>query len=93
MDVGSLRSSVTLEAIVAAWSEALTAEAGAEHGVPGSPLAQAADGLFNPASSIKLATAFVALRTFGPNNRFTTGFWTDGAFDKEIGRASCRERV
>ena len=42
MDVGSLRSSVTLEAIVAAWSEALTAEAGAEHGVPGSPLAQAA---------------------------------------------------
>jgi D-alanyl-D-alanine carboxypeptidase/D-alanyl-D-alanine-endopeptidase (penicillin-binding protein 4) len=47
--------------------------------------AQAADGLFNPASSIKLATAFVALRTFGPNNRFTTGFWTDGAFDKASG--------
>lgn len=47
--------------------------------------AQAADELFNPASSIKLATAFVALRTFGPNNRFTTGFWTDGSFDKASG--------
>ena len=47
--------------------------------------AQAADGLFNPASSIKLATALVALRTFGPNNRFTTGFWTDGSFDKASG--------
>src|SRR5882672_10835711 len=39
---------------------------------------QASDQKFNPASSIKLATAFVALRTFGPNYRFTTGFWTDG---------------
>jgi D-alanyl-D-alanine carboxypeptidase/D-alanyl-D-alanine-endopeptidase (penicillin-binding protein 4) len=47
--------------------------------------AQAADRTFNPASSIKLATALVALRTFGPNNRFTTGFWTDGAFDKASG--------
>lgn len=47
--------------------------------------AQAADQLFNPASSIKLATAFVALRNFGPNHRFTTGFWTDGAFDKANG--------
>ena len=43
---------------------------------------QAADQGFNPASSIKLATALVALRTFGPNYRFTTGFWTDGSFDK-----------
>jgi D-alanyl-D-alanine carboxypeptidase/D-alanyl-D-alanine-endopeptidase (penicillin-binding protein 4) len=47
--------------------------------------AQAADQTFNPASSIKLATALVALRTFGPNNRFSTGFWTDGAFDKASG--------
>lgn len=48
--------------------------------------AQAADQTFNPASSIKLATAFVALRNFGPNHRFTTGFWTDGSFDKANGK-------
>jgi D-alanyl-D-alanine carboxypeptidase/D-alanyl-D-alanine-endopeptidase (penicillin-binding protein 4) len=47
---------------------------------------QAADQTFNPASSIKLATALVALRTFGPNYRFTTGFWTDGSFDKANGQ-------
>jgi len=47
---------------------------------------QASDQKFNPASSIKLATAFVALRTFGPNYRFTTGFWTDGSFDKANGQ-------
>ena len=46
---------------------------------------QAADQKFNPASSIKLATAFVALRKLGPNHRFTTGFWTDGSFDKATG--------
>jgi D-alanyl-D-alanine carboxypeptidase/D-alanyl-D-alanine-endopeptidase (penicillin-binding protein 4) len=47
--------------------------------------AQAVDQPFNPASSIKLATALVALRTFGPDHRFTTGFWTDGSFDKASG--------
>lgn len=46
---------------------------------------QAADQSFNPASSIKLATALVALRNFGPNHRFTTGFWTDGSVDKATG--------
>ena len=46
---------------------------------------QAADQRFNPASSIKLATALVALQNFGPNHRFTTGFWTDGSFDKATG--------
>lgn len=46
---------------------------------------QAADQTFNPASSIKLATAFVALRTLGPNHRFSTGFWTDGTFDQTTG--------
>lgn len=48
--------------------------------------AQDADQVFNPASSIKLATALVALRTFGPGYRFTTGFWTDGSFDKANGQ-------
>ena len=46
---------------------------------------QAADQGFNPASSIKLATALVALHTLGPNYRFTTGFWTDGSIDKASG--------
>lgn len=46
---------------------------------------QAADENFNPASAIKLATALVALRTFGPQHRFTTGIWTTGTFDKATG--------
>ncbi len=32
------------------------------------------------------ASALVALHTFGPNYRFTTGFWTDGSFDKANGK-------
>ena len=47
---------------------------------------QAVDQGFNPASSIKLATALVALETFGPQHRFATGFWTDGSFDKSTGQ-------
>lgn len=46
---------------------------------------QSVDQPFNPASSIKLATALVALRNFGPSHRFTTGFWTDGTLDKATG--------
>lgn len=44
--------------------------------------AQSVDQAFNPASSIKLATALVAVRNFGPQHRFTTGFWTNGYFDQ-----------
>jgi len=40
---------------------------------------------FNPASNMKLATALVALRTFGPEHRFATGVWTDGVLDKATG--------
>jgi serine-type D-Ala-D-Ala carboxypeptidase/endopeptidase (penicillin-binding protein 4) len=47
--------------------------------------AQSVDQAFNPASSIKLATALVALHNFGPQHRFTTGFWTNGSFDKANG--------
>lgn len=47
--------------------------------------AQSVDQTFNPASAIKLATALVALQNFGPRHRFTTGFWTDGFFDKASG--------
>ncbi|MEP6819274.1 MAG: D-alanyl-D-alanine carboxypeptidase [bacterium] len=48
--------------------------------------AQAVDQPFNPASSVKLATALVALHNFGPTYRFTTGFWIDGSLDKASGQ-------
>lgn len=48
--------------------------------------AQSVDQTFNPASAIKLGTALVALQNFGPQHRFTTGFWTDGSFDKANGQ-------
>ena len=47
---------------------------------------QEIDRQFNPASNIKLATALVALQTFGPDHRFATGIWTDGTFDKASGK-------
>lgn len=40
---------------------------------------------FNPASTIKLATALIALKTFGASHRFATGVWTDGTIDKNTG--------
>ncbi|HST51525.1 MAG TPA: D-alanyl-D-alanine carboxypeptidase [Pyrinomonadaceae bacterium] len=46
---------------------------------------QYADQAFNPASAVKLATAFAALKTFGPKHRFATTFWVTGAFDKATG--------
>src|ERR1051325_10123132 len=44
--------------------------------------AQSENEPFNPASTLKLATALIALRTLGPDHRFATGVWTDGTFDK-----------
>lgn len=46
---------------------------------------QSADENFNPASAIKLATALVALKSFGPQHRFTTGIWMTGTLDKATG--------
>jgi D-alanyl-D-alanine carboxypeptidase/D-alanyl-D-alanine-endopeptidase (penicillin-binding protein 4) len=46
---------------------------------------QAANEQFNPASAIKLATAYVALKTLGAQHRFSTGVWTDGELDKATG--------
>ena len=46
---------------------------------------QSEDVPFNPASAVKLATALIALRTFGPEYRFTTGVWVDGKLDKATG--------
>ena len=40
---------------------------------------------FNPASTLKLATALAALKTFGPDHRFATAIWTDGQLDKTTG--------
>lgn len=54
--------------------------------VEGSTIAaQSADDRFNPASAVKLATALVALQSFGPEHRFMTGLWSTGAIDKSTG--------
>lgn len=42
---------------------------------------QAPGQTFNPASTIKLATALLALRNFGASHRFATAMWTTGSFD------------
>jgi D-alanyl-D-alanine carboxypeptidase/D-alanyl-D-alanine-endopeptidase (penicillin-binding protein 4) len=46
---------------------------------------QAANQQYNPASVVKLATAFHALQTLGPNYRFSTVVWTNGTFDQATG--------
>ena len=46
---------------------------------------QAVNEKFNPASSVKLATALVALQTFGPDHRFMTVLWASGPVDKSTG--------
>ena len=46
---------------------------------------QAENDQFNPASTMKLATALVALKTLGASHRFATGVWTDGTLDKTTG--------
>ena len=47
--------------------------------------AQSVDDRFNPASSVKLATALVALQNFGPEHRFVTSLWAGGKIDKTTG--------
>lgn len=46
---------------------------------------QAENETFNPASSVKLATALVALQSLGPNYRYVTGLWTSGKVDASTG--------
>lgn len=48
----------------------------------GTLASQSVDDRFNPASSIKLATALVALQTLGPDHRFVTSIWAGGKVDK-----------
>lgn len=45
----------------------------------------ASDTPFNPASNVKVATAFAVLKTFGPEYRFSTGVWTDGSYEEATG--------
>ncbi|CAN5468877.1 hypothetical protein BH10ACI3_BH10ACI3_20490 [soil metagenome] len=40
---------------------------------------------FNPASNVKVATAYAVLKTFGPEFRFMTNVYTDGAIDRTTG--------
>lgn len=40
---------------------------------------------FNPASNVKIATAYAVLKTFGPEYRFPTNVWTDGTLDRSTG--------
>lgn len=40
---------------------------------------------FNPASNVKVATAYAVLKAFGPDFRFATDVWTDGTIDKATG--------
>ena len=40
---------------------------------------------YNPASNVKIATAYAVLKTFGPDYRFPTNVWTDGSFEESTG--------
>lgn len=40
---------------------------------------------FNPASNVKIATAYAVLKTFGPEFRFMTNVYTDGVIDRNTG--------
>ncbi|MGI8467190.1 MAG: D-alanyl-D-alanine carboxypeptidase [Pyrinomonadaceae bacterium] len=40
---------------------------------------------FNPASNVKIATSYAVLKTFGPDYRFPTNVFTDGAIDQTTG--------
>jgi D-alanyl-D-alanine carboxypeptidase/D-alanyl-D-alanine-endopeptidase (penicillin-binding protein 4) len=44
-----------------------------------------ADAAFNPASNVKIATAYAIIKTFGPDFRFMTNVYTDGAIDRTTG--------
>lgn len=40
---------------------------------------------FNPASNVKVATAFAALKILKPNYRYATKIYTDGVFNRQTG--------
>ncbi len=51
----------------------------------GTVLDSSSNFAFNPASNVKIATAFAVLKTFGPEYRFPTSIWTDGQIDQASG--------
>lgn len=52
----------------------------------GSVVAEAnSSALFNPASNVKIATAYAILKTFGPDFRFISNVYTDGVIDRTTG--------
>lgn len=52
----------------------------------GKPVMESYSNLaFNPASNVKVATAYAVLKTFGPDFRFQTQVWTDGAYEQATG--------
>lgn len=52
----------------------------------GKPVIESYSNLpLNPASNVKVATAYAVLKTFGPDFRFQTQVWTDGAFEEATG--------
>jgi len=44
-----------------------------------------ASSLSNPASNVKIATAYAVLKTFGPDFRFISNIYTDGVIDRATG--------
>ncbi|MBV9242854.1 MAG: D-alanyl-D-alanine carboxypeptidase [Acidobacteria bacterium] len=44
-----------------------------------------ADVPYNPASNVKIATAYAVLKTFGPEFRFQTNIYSDGTVDPSTG--------
>lgn len=46
---------------------------------------QMSDVAFNPASVVKLITAYAALKTFSPTHRFATNVFLEGELDEETG--------
>lgn len=48
-------------------------------------LDQLSDVEFNPASAVKIITAYAALKILGPDHRFTTNVLLDGELNKETG--------
>jgi D-alanyl-D-alanine carboxypeptidase/D-alanyl-D-alanine-endopeptidase (penicillin-binding protein 4) len=91
---GSESAPATGSSAAAAGAVASPAYLTAIHGLQG-VLAETLDGVtvasqsvdekFNPASSVKLATALAALKSFGPDHRFVTSVWAAGNIDRTTG--------
>ena len=85
---------MSLNPLVAAYMESLAARgfAGDNQGfivttLKGEVLAEHnADKLFNPASVTKIATSLTAISRLGPDFKFRTSLYTDGALEQSTGK-------